>query len=281
MEDLSSMHISEINIYPIKSLKGIALQEAVVEDRGLRFDRRWMLVDRDGMFFTQRDFPVMATIVTAVGDSGLRVSKGGHDLRIPLEPDNGEPLTVTVWDSRVSALAYSGEVSDWFSEAIGTDCKLVLMPADSRREVDAEYAVQRGDDIVSFADGYPFLLIGEGSLADLNSRMEMPLPMNRFRPNLVAAGSDPFAEDTWKKIRIGETTFHVVKPCDRCVTTTVDQARGEKDGKEPLKTLAAFRKQDGKVMFGQNLIAEKAGDIIRVGAEIEVLERKPFLRDCH
>ncbi len=267
------MHISEINIYPIKSLKGIALESAVVEQRGLRFDRRWMLVDRDGTFMTQREFPLMATIETSFAGGELRVSKG-DTLDIPYLPDSGEHLPVTIWrDVDVRALAYNGVVSEWFSEKIGTPCKLVVMPDDTNRVIPEEYAV-RPEDTVSFADGYPFLLIGEGSLADLNSRLASPIPMNRFRPNFVVHGSEPFAEDTWKRIRIGSTEFHIVKPCARCVITTVDQEKGEK-GKEPLATLSSYRNVGGNVLFGQNLIPDIAGGTVRMGDEVEVISRKP------
>jgi uncharacterized protein YcbX len=268
------MHLSEINIYPIKSLKGIALESAVVEGRGLRFDRRWMLVEPDGKFMTQRDFPVMATIETSVAGDQLVVSKGGDELDVPFEPDSGDRLEVTIWgDSGLSAVAYNGAVSGWFSKAVGTPCKLVVMLADTNRMIERDFAV-RPDDTVSFADAYPFLLLGEASVADLNTRLASPVPINRFRPNFVVAGSGAFDEDTWKRIRIGETEFHVVKPCARCVLTTVDQTSGIKDGKEPLATLASFRTRDGKVLFGQNLIAESVGSVVRVGDEIEVIERK-------
>lgn len=268
------MLLSEINIYPIKSLKGISLENSHVENRGLRYDRRWMLVDENWQFFTQREFPVMATIAVEVTSGELRVTSASAGMMtIPFEPDHGERGIATVWDSRVESIAYVGEVSEWFSDAIGTKCMLVLMPEKSLRRVDPDHAVRPDEDIVSFADGYPFLLIGEGSLEDVNSRLEEPVPMNRFRPNLVVAGSDPFEEDTWRKIKIGETVFHVVKPCARCVITTVDQTTGEK-GKEPLKTLSTFRNRDGKVLFGQNLIADNPGGQIFVGDDVEVLSRK-------
>ncbi len=272
------MVLSELHIYPVKSLKGIALGSAVVEQRGLQFDRRWMLVDAEGTFMTQREFPAMAAIETSVGGGKLRVSKG-DTLDIPYVPDSGERVPVTIWrDVDVPALAYNGVVSEWFSEKLETPCKLVVMPADTNRIIPSEYAV-RPDDTVSFADGFPFLLIGEGSLADLNSRLASPIPMNRFRPNIVVHGSEAFEEDTWKRIRIGSEEFHVVKPCARCVIPSVDQATGEKTGKDPLKTLSEYRNQNGGVMFGQNLIAETPGGTIRVGDEIEVLERRSELLD--
>ncbi len=271
------MIISEINIYPVKSLKGIALQDAVVESRGLRFDRRWMLTDAEGMFFTQREVPKMATISVDVSISGLVVSAPYLEpmtIRAGSKSDTVKTQKVTVWDAICEAAIFPTEVNEWFSTVLERKCQLVEMPETTRRPVDPEYAVRPNEDVVSFADGYPFLLIGEGSLKDLNSKLDEPVPMNRFRPNLVVEGSNAFAEDGWKKIRVGETVFHLVKPCARCVVTTVDQSTGEKTGKEPLKTLSTYRNRDSKVLFGQNLIAENPGGVIRVGDKIEILEMR-------
>ena len=268
------MNISEINIYPVKSLAGISLDSAVVEDRGLQFDRRWMLVDEKRQFITQREVPRMATVKIAVGDGGLDASINGSRLTIPAEPATGDKANVKIWSSSVKGEFYPDEINEWFSKELQTKCRLVLMPETSKRKVNPFYAVHKFKDTVSFADGYPFLVIGEGSLADLNSRLDEPVPMNRFRPNFVVAGSEPFEEDSWKRIRIGSTEFHVVKPCARCVITTVDQATGEKTGKDPLKTLSSYRNRNGNVLFGQNLIADVAGGTVRLGDEVEVLERK-------
>lgn len=265
------MQLSEINIYPVKSLKGIPLAEAVVERRGLRYDRRWMLVDADGQFMTQRDFPKMALIETSVNGAGLKVRFDGRELAVPMEAKN--PVEVGIWEGPVAAAMFGDEVNGWFSEVLDVDCRLVTMPETTKRHVEAQYAVNLEEDVVSFADGYPVLLIGEGSLAEVNSLLDVPVPMNRFRPNLVVEGSDAFEEDWWKKVRIGETVFHLVKPCARCVLPTVDQSTGVKDGKEPLKTLASFRTVDGKVLFGQNLIAEEPGGVVRMGDTVEVIER--------
>ncbi len=277
------MRISEINFYPIKSLKGISTDKAVVEDRGLRFDRRWMLVDTDNRFMTQREHPKMATIKVAVDDSGLKVESDGKEpLFIPTvsgtEPNELE--TVTVWSSTVKAAVHSDNVNQWFSGVLNFDCRLVAMTESSNRHVDPDYA-KRPEDTVSFADGYPFLLIGQASLDDLNKRISeknagstglQPLPMNRFRPNFVVSGSEAFEEDSWKRIRIGETIFHLVKPCGRCIITTTDQQTGQRNGDEPLATLSGYRKMDGKLLFGQNLIAETSGATIRTGDQLEVLE---------
>ncbi|MGI8787457.1 MAG: MOSC domain-containing protein [Pyrinomonadaceae bacterium] len=276
------MFLSEINIYPIKSLGGIALQNAKVEERGLRYDRRWMLVDEKNNFLTQREFPKMATVGVEILNEGLHVSQNKSAKIISFAPNTNETTSVKIWSSRCRARVYESEINEWFGDVLETDCKLVLMPEETRRKVNYFYAVHEGD-AVSFADGYPFLLIGENSLADLNSRLENELPMNRFRPNFVVKDSAPFAEDSWKKIKIGGTVFHVVKPCGRCVITTIDQIDGEKNGVEPLKTLATFRipkrSVKKKILFGQNLIAENVGEVLSIGDEIEVLEVSNKKRD--
>ena len=266
------MHISEINIYPVKSLGGITMDSAVVEDRGLRFDRRWMLVDDKRQFLTQREFPMMSTLKVTAGDEGITVSSGQTSIYIPADPEGTLTINVKIWSSSVKAKVYDDTVNTWFADALGTSCRLVMMPDESKRKVNPFYSVRKFKDTVSFADGYPFMLIGQGSLDDLNSRLATPVPMNRFRPNFVVEGSEPFAEDSWKKIRIGSTVFHVVKPCARCIMPTIDQSTGKKTGKEPLHTLSVFRKTNGNVLFGQNLIADAAGGTVAIGDAIEVLE---------
>ena len=292
------MIISSISIYPIKSLKGITLTESLVEKRGLRYDRRWMLTDKDGMFFTQREVPKMAALSVAVTSDGLLVTSPSEgEMVISFDPDSGDRQQVSIWDSRVEGLAYHGEVSEWFSDVLGRNCQLVSMPESSVRHVNKKF--DSGDDIVSFADGYPLLLIGAASLGEVNERLydkykdeeegeKYPLPMNRFRPNVVVEGTSAFEEDNWSRVRIGEAVFCVAKPCARCVMTTVDQDRGEFDGKEPLKMMASFRmakdvfpdsyeslgQTANAVLFGENLIPENAGAVIRIGDEVEVLERR-------
>lgn len=273
------MEISEINIYPIKSLGGISLNKSVVQEKGLQYDRRWMLVDENGKFFTQREFPKMATFKVSLENEGLRVSLENENLLIPFEEnETANEIQVEVWNSKFTAQTLQNSINQWFSNALETNCRLVRMNQNSNRLVNPVYAVRKFQDKVSFADGYPFMLIGENSLEDLNSRLEKPLLMNRFRPNFVVKNSEAFAEDNWKQIKVGNIAFHIVKPCERCVMTTIDQAKGVSDGKEPLKTLATYRlvKKDGesKILFGQNLIAEKAGEIVKIGDKVEVLETK-------
>ena len=271
------MYLSEINIYPIKSLGKISPKKSKIERRGLEFDRRRMLVDENNKFLTQREFPKMATLMPQIMPGGLQISSETEKFLVPFAPQSGKIETVKIWTARVKAEIYEDAVNEFFSDALQTKCRLVLMPEEITRRVNSFYAVRK-DDSVSFADAYPFLLIGESSLADLNGRLEKQIPMNRFRPNLVVKDSEAFAEDSWKTIKIGENIFHLVKPCARCVITTIEQTTGEKQGVEPLKTLSNYRipkrSVKRKILFGQNSISEGDGGVLRVGDKIEVLETK-------
>ncbi len=277
------MRVSELYIYPIKSLGGILLNEAIVEERGLKHDRRFMLTNKNGDFFTQREFPVMAKIAVSLTENYLQVSADSFEnLQISFE-QTGESQKVRVWDSICEATICHKNINQWFSDVIKTDCQLVFMNDNSRRNISPKFNLN--DDIVSFADGYPCLLIGENSLMELNSHLDKKLLMNRFRPNIVVSNSEPFAEDHWQKIRIGDTLFRSTKPCARCVMTTIDQAKGVTDGTEPLKTLATYRQAKhlfpdtyadlnlnaNSVLFGQNLVAENFGSAIKLGNEVEVI----------
>lgn len=279
------MKVTEINIYPVKSLGGISLEECLVEKRGFRFDRRWMLTDKNGEFFTQREFPKMATLSIGINGESLIISSSENEkIEVPFKFDRSEMRKVTVWNSICDAFVLPEHINEWFSDVLKTDCRMVFMPDESEREINKLF--NRNNEIVSFADGYPFLLIGENSLNDLNEKLEAKLPMNRFRPNIVIDGADAFTEDRWKKIRIGETVFRSTKPCARCVMTTIEQNSGEFDGKEPLKTLARYRLAKdvfpnefesldlnaNAVLFGQNLVAENFGGKIKIGDEVKVLD---------
>jgi hypothetical protein len=263
------MTLSEINIYPIKSAKGISVRTALVERRGIEFDRRWMVVDASGVFLSQRGFPRLALITTHLGSDVLLLNAPGmNTLKLSSRPSGADPIPVHVWDDAVDAISAGDEAQRWFSMYLDIPSRLVFMPETSIRHVEPESAIH--NDIVSFADGFPLLLISKHSLDDLNNRLVTPVPMNRFRPNVVVADSGAFAEDRWKKIRIGTMLFHVVKPCSRCITTTVDQETGIQ-GKEPLATLSRYRKVDGNVLFGQNIIPEGIGTI-KVGDRVEIIE---------
>ena len=265
--------LSSIYVYPLKSAAGHAPEAAHVQRRGLAGDRRWMLVDGDGTFLSQRSHPRLALIEVESTPEGLRLSAPDRPpLDVPRPDASAARRTVTVWGDAVDAAVVADDAHAWCSAHLGVDVQLVYMPDASRRAVDAEYAVQ-DNDVVSFADGYPLLLTSAASLADLNDRLDAPRPMNRFRPNLVVERATAWAEDTWRRLRIGDVTFRAVKPCGRCSVTTVDQQTATR-GKEPLKTLATFRRDPdtGKVYFGWNLIPETTGRVC-VGDTVEVLER--------
>jgi len=263
------MHLQSLYYYPVKSMAGIQTTAAEVVDRGLVDDRRWMLVDAEGRFITQRQLPRLALISVMPDAGGWRMQAPGQpDLALHEPGDDAPMLEVTVWRDRVQARLADRAAGAWLERFTGqAGVSLVYMPDASHRRVDPAYAGER--DIVSFADGFPFLLISQASLDDLNARMETPLPMIRFRPNLVVDGCGPFAEDGWKRIRIGELNFRVAKPCSRCKVTTVDPWSGT-TGREPLKTLAGYRRRDNEVWFGMNLIHEGTG-VLRVGDEVEVI----------
>jgi uncharacterized protein len=267
--DGSGIRLNGLYVYPIKSCGGVAVEEWYVDERGLRHDRRWMLVDEAGRFMSQRRFPRMALIGARSVPDGFVVSAPGMpSLEVPLRPPNGKPLRAQIWNDTVDTLTAGGEADRWFGEFLGVRSKLVHMPDESVRPVDPDYG--EPGDLVGLTDSFPFLLISEGSLAALNARLEHPLPMNRFRPNLVVGGCDPFAEDDWKMVRIGPITFRVVKPCARCAITTVDQ-RTAATGREPLRTLATFRREGKKVLFGQNLVHNATGTL-RADDPLKVLQ---------
>jgi uncharacterized protein YcbX len=263
-----TLRLTGLNIYPIKAVRGIALDQSEVDEFGLRYDRRWMVVDESGGFLSQRSHARLALVAPSIRGDALCVDAPGMDtLELPLHPVDIVATTVSVWDDTCTATWVGEPAARWFSRFLECDCSLVHMSDRYVRPADPAFAP--AGSRVSFADGFPFLLISEESLADLNRRLEQPLPMNRFRPNLVVAGGGPYAEDGWKKIEIGGIGFRVVKPCGRCVVTTTDQATGER-GREPLRTLATYRKQGGEVMFGQNVVHEGPG-CLRLGDSVAIL----------
>jgi uncharacterized protein YcbX len=269
--DEPRIRLSGLYVYPIKSCGGIAAEEWDVDERGLRHDRRWMLVDEANQFISQRELPRMALIGVRIDPDGLVVSAPGMpSLQVLFLPPEGHLLRAQVWDDVVETLPVGGGADRWFERFLGVKCKLVYLPEESVRPVDRDYG--RAGDQVGLADGFPFLLISESSLAELNARLEQPLPMDRFRPNLVVGGCDPYAEDGWRVVRIGSITLRVVKPCGRCAITTVDQSTATR-GKEPLRTLATFRRSGTKVLFGQNLVHDGTG-VLRAGDPVEVLRAR-------
>lgn len=264
------VRLSGIFVYPIKACGGIALDSAAVVERGLADDRRYMLVDRAGQFITQRSVARLCLVRPRFGDatgSFELTAPGRRPLELPRELSGSGLSSVPyqVWGSSGAALHHP-QGSRWFSEFLNDEVSLVYMPDAERRPVNPERA--RPGDIVSFADAYPMLLISEASLEELNRRLDEPLEMRRFRPNLVISGCAPHAEDGFARLQIGAVAFRGVKRCDRCVVTTIDPDTGEQ-GKEPLRTLAHYRKEDGKVWFGMNLIHDGSGRL-HVGDAVSV-----------
>lgn len=252
--------VSALYIYPVKSLGGFSLTAATLTDRGFKYDRRWMLIDENDRFISQRELPVMAFLSATIGEEHLLITdkRTGDLIRVPFDPLASETLMVSVWDDNCLAQRVSDEADAWFSQHLGITCRLVYMPDSTHRTVDEKYAHNK--EITSLSDGYPLLIIGQASLDDLNSRLASPLPMNRFRPNIVFTGGSPFQEDDMKHFNIGDIQFSGVKPCARCVITTIDQETGIK-AKEPLKTLSTYRTKNQKIYFGQNLLFNGSGTI--------------------
>jgi uncharacterized protein YcbX len=258
--------LSEIHLYPVKSCRGTSVESGSFDRWGLLGDRRWMIVDETGCFLSQRALPRLALVVPHLTSEVLVLEAPGQPpLQLPAAGADGEERTVSIWDDTCRAPDQGQPAAEWLSRYLGRPARLVRMDAEFQRPVENGI-----DSQVSFADGFPVLILSEASLEALNSRLASPLPMNRFRPNLVVAGAAPFAEDGWRRIRIGQAVLRLIRPCIRCVTTTVDQATGE-TGKEPLATLATFRRAEGGVIFGQNAVHERSGRI-RVGDSVDVLE---------
>lgn len=265
------MTLSEIWIYPIKSLGGIRLTNAQAQEKGLQYDRRWMIIDEKNVFITQRVFPKMALIDVEIHERGLKIflrTDPGDFVTVPFIPRSANPVTVTVWDDITDAVTVTEEADTWLSRQLGLSLSLVMMPDSTARKADPRYA--HNNENVSFADGFPYLIISQASLDELNGRLAEPITMRRFRPNFVVSGTQPFEEDTWKNIAIGDQRFEVVKPCARCVLTTIDPETGQK-GAEPLKTLSGYRRSGNKILFGQNVVLVKGGGEIREGDPLIVL----------
>lgn len=262
--------VSTLTYYPVKACRGFNVQSSNIARMGLERDRRMMVVTPEGNFLTQREHSRFALVTPTLEGETVTLSAPGFDsLQIALRK-TGTPMPVNIWKSKdVHAIDQGNEAAKWFSDWLGISVRLVHFEDGFIRKVSADYAINE-DDHTGFADGYPILMISEESLRDLNSRLDSPLPMNRFRPNLVIKGCEPFAEDAWKRIRIGGIEMAPVKPCARCVVTTIDKETLEKN-KEPLKTLNAYRKRGQGAMFGMNVIPLDEGKI-EVGMEVKVLK---------
>ena len=266
----SRIELAGIYIYPVKSLRGVRLDEVTLENGRLPGDRLWILVDDDGRFMHQRDYPQMARVAAAITPSGIVASTAGlPDLAItrpdPARARGNGVAHVRLWRRSAPVVHVSREADEWFTKALGLPCHLLAFVPDARALNVPDYEVHS-----SLQDATPFHLTSESSLADLNARMPSPIPMNRFRPNLVVRGAPAYAEDAWKRIAIGENVFRWIKPCTRCAMTMTDQETGVRDRRDPLYTLSTYRRLGSEVAFGHYLVADSWSGVLRVGDAVAV-----------
>lgn len=271
------MEISEIYVYPIKSLGGYAVQQAQIVRTGLQYDRRWMLVDEQNVFLTQRQYPEMALLKVEEVERGFLVTHKKDITRavlVPFIPESSATMMVTIWDDTCEAVEVSNACNQWFSEILGMSARLVYMPDTTERKVNKQYACN--EEITAFSDGYPMLMIGQSSMDLLNQKLLEPLGIDRFRPNIVFTGAHAHLEDEMASFTINGINFLGVKPSSRCVVTTINQQTAER-GKEPLQTLAGYRQKNNKIYFGQNVLPQESG-IIKLRDIIEVNKySQPFI----
>jgi uncharacterized protein YcbX len=271
MDTDPTLELSDIFIYPVKSLRGVALSEAVIESGRFVGDRNWLLVDADGRFMHMRDYPQMARIAAEITPRGIRVTAAGMgELEIDRPDVSNASLAslvhVQLWRRRAPVVPVGRSADAWFTAALGEPCRLMAFVPDAPALDVPSYEVHS-----SLQDATPFHLTTVESLADLNARLSAPIPMQRFRPNLVVRGGPPYAEDEWKRLSIGKTTLRWIKPCTRCVATTTDHLTGERHGRDPLLTLARYRRLGPAVVFGHYLVADEWGERLRVGDRVTVL----------
>ena len=267
------IELTGIYIYPVKSLRGARVERAELSDGRLVGDRNWLLVDSAGRFMHMRDYPQMARVEATITGRGIAVGTGRMpSLEIDRPDLSDRALTeithVRLWRRSAPVVPVAPEADAWFTRALGVRCRLMAFVPDAAALDVPPYEVHS-----SLQDATPFHLTSEESLADLNARMAAPIPMNRFRPNIVVRGAAPYAEDGWRTIAVGETTLRWIKPCTRCVATTTDQLTGERHSREPLFTLARYRRLGAEVVFGHYLVADTWADSLRVGDAVTVLEQ--------
>ncbi|MCG7199804.1 MOSC domain-containing protein [Marinobacter pelagius] len=262
------MRIHSLYLYPVKSLAGIQVDSFAMDEFGPAGDRRWMIVDDERRFVTQRNYPQLARINAFFSGARVEVDIPGEGA-FSLQP-TGETLPVLVWRDWVKARVGNSEASEALSRFCGQRFRFVYMPEETFRRIDADRVGEYRR--VGFADGFPFLITNLASLDELNGRLEKPVEMRRFRPNIVVEGAEPWVEDDWRELQIGARQFRLVKPCSRCIMTTVDPDRGVKDpAAQPLRTLTGYRRTDEGVIFGMNAVHDQPGKI-RVGDPVSIVK---------
>ena len=261
-----SVEVAKLFIYPIKSMRPLYPDRISVEPRGLQHDRQWMVIDENGRFRTRREIPSMAQVGARFEGDRMILSKDGMpDLSVPCKPE-GETVKVQIWTATTTAKIVSTRANEWMTQAMDAPSRLVRMTTNARRRVNPKLGT--GPGWVGFADAYPILVASESSLEDLNSRLDSPITVERFRPNIVLRGSLPYEEETWRNLRIGKVMLRAARPDIRCLVTTQDPMTGESRGPEPLKTLATYRRVENGVIFGMYYVPEKLG-MISIGDQCE------------
>ncbi len=267
---MTSITLASIHVYPVKSLGGFSVPEVRLTDRGLEHDRRWMLIDPDGRFLSQRECAPMACLHCAPHGNGFQVtdSRNGNSVELPWSLVDGTRINAKVWADEVQLILGDASMHRWFTGVLERPLRLAFMPDSTLRSTDQHYA----NVPVALNDAFPAMMVSQGSLDELNTRLETPVPMELFRPNFVIDGGKPFQEDHWKEITIGETHFSIVKPCARCIIITTDQWTGERS-QEPLRTLATYRSVGSKVRFGMYATFDEGGTV-RVGEVVRPDDQK-------
>lgn len=264
---MTELSLSGLYCYPVKSARGHALQTATTDRFGLAGDRRWLVIDQTGQFISQRSHSQLALLDVAPTDAGLRLGTGGDAIDVARPNADAPRVPSTVWGDTIDAQLADAAASDWLSRRFNAELRLVYCPDDAERAVDEAYAPPGRR--VAFADGFPLLVVGQASLDALNARLTTPVPMDRFRPNLVVSGAEAHAEDRWKRIRIGDTEVNLVKPCSRCAIPSINQLTGERDP-DINRVLASYRRRDGIIYFGMNALVP-AGAQLRAGDPVEII----------
>ncbi|MFC1588729.1 MOSC domain-containing protein [Pseudomonadota bacterium] len=269
---MTTLTISQLAIYPVKSMRQIQLQKSPLQFGGLKHDRRWMVIDNDGVMIAQRKVArlclIQPELLSPEVDCSIKlIAPEMPEIKVSV-PDGKVMCKAKVWDDECNAYDAGDEVANWLSDFLKVECRLVYFPDDEIRIVDQTYA--QPNDQTAFSDGFPVLLTTQASLDDLNSRMDETIPMARFRPNIVVSGCEPFAEDEWQQLKVGNVTLRIVKPCSRCVIPSIDINNAQRT-EEPIKTLISYRKRDNKIFFGQNVVADGEGTL-EVGMALELFE---------
>jgi len=263
---MKPISINQLSIHPVKSTRGIDVDSLKFDRRGPIFDRHWLVIDSKNQFLTQRQHPKMCLIGTQIDGQVLTLT-APDKFSIMVVGTTSEERQIQIWKDSVSATDCGDEVAQWLSDYMQKDCRLVCMPEHSQRLVDPDYAKE--NQTVGFADGFPIMLVSKASLDNFNSKLDSPVGMDRFRPNIVIDGCEPYAEDNWKQIQIGDITFSLVKPCARCIVPSIDQQTGIKQT-EILNALNKYRRRDRKTYFGQNALHDKSGEI-HVGDHVTII----------